>query len=78
MKFPNENISYRAFKNKWVGLPLYPPSVTVDFLHDQEATVYASWNGSAETVAWQVLAGPTPFNLSRLYTALLEPDLRQI
>ncbi|AWD66549.1 MULTISPECIES: arylsulfotransferase family protein [Priestia] len=64
MQYPNQNLSYRAFKNKWVGLPLYPPSITVDLLPDGEATVYASWNGSTETVAWQVLAGPTPFKLS--------------
>jgi hypothetical protein len=64
MQFPNQNLSYRAFKNKWVGLPLYPPSIAVDLLREDEATVYASWNGSTETVAWQVLAGPTPYNLS--------------
>ncbi|KJL06799.1 MULTISPECIES: hypothetical protein [Priestia] len=33
-------------------------------MHDGQATVYASWNGSTETVAWQVLAGPTPFKLA--------------
>lgn len=64
MRYPNQNLSYRAFKNKWVGLPLYPPSITVDLLHDGQATAYASWNGSTETVAWQLLAGPTPFKLS--------------
>ncbi|MNC76002.1 hypothetical protein D3C75_1276380 [compost metagenome] len=26
--------------------------------------VFASWNGSTETAAWQVLAGPTPYCLS--------------
>ncbi|WP_255285446.1 hypothetical protein [Priestia aryabhattai] len=33
-------------------------------MHDGQAIVYASWNGSTETVAWQVLAGPTPFKLA--------------
>ena len=62
MQFPNQNISYRAFKNKWVGLPLYPPSIAVK-LFCKAVIVYASWNGSTETVAWQVLAGPKPNRL---------------
>ncbi|MCM3640026.1 hypothetical protein [Priestia aryabhattai] len=33
-------------------------------MHDGQAIVYAPWNGSTETVAWQVLAGPTPFKLA--------------
>jgi hypothetical protein len=63
MQFPGENLSYRAFKNKWVGLPLYPPSIAVEPLYES-AVVYASWNGSTETAAWQVLAGPTCDSLS--------------
>lgn len=57
MKFPGQNISYRAFKNEWTGLPLDPPSIAVKPC-GKDAVVYASWNGSTETVAWQVLAGP--------------------
>lgn len=58
MQFPNQNLSYRAFKNKWVGLPFYPPSIAVNLCCKSEsAIVYASWNGSTETDAWQVLAG---------------------
>ncbi|VBB09582.1 arylsulfotransferase (asst) [Lucifera butyrica] len=64
MRFPNQNMSYRAFKNKWVGLPCYPPSIAVNQTCEDAAIVYASWNGSTETVAWQVLAGPWPNRLS--------------
>ncbi|MGG1661187.1 arylsulfotransferase family protein [Brevibacillus sp. NRS-1366] len=64
MQFPNQNLSYRAFKNEWVGLPLYPPSIAVNIVREDSAIVYASWNGSTETVSWQVLAGPTQKNLS--------------
>ncbi|MFZ5643227.1 MAG: arylsulfotransferase family protein [Bacillota bacterium] len=64
MQFPGENISYRAFKNIWVGFPLYPPSIAVNLFSKDAVIVYASWNGSTETVAWQVLAGPTPDRLS--------------
>lgn len=62
LQFPNQIISYRAFKNKWIGLPLYPPSIAAD-LYCNYGVVYASWNGSTETCAWQVLAGTTPNSL---------------
>lgn len=58
MQFPGENETYRAYKNKWVGLPLDPPRIAVSAAGEEVATVYASWNGSTETVAWRVLAGP--------------------
>jgi hypothetical protein len=61
MQFPNQNCSYRAYKNEWVGLPLDPPSIAIKNHHCEDKTkVYASWNGSTETVAWQVLAGSKP------------------
>lgn len=56
MQFPSQYMSYRAYKSEWTGLPLDPPSVAVELLSGA-ATVYASWNGSTETVAWRVLAG---------------------
>lgn len=68
MQFPGQNLSYRAFKDKWVGLPFYPPSIAVNPLCEDAAIVYASWNGSTETVAWKVLAGPAPNKLSEVGT----------
>ncbi|BCJ98999.1 arylsulfotransferase family protein [Anaerocolumna chitinilytica] len=59
VQFPNENMSYRAFKNKWIGLPLYSPSIAAVKTSDC-TEIYASWNGSTETAAWQVLSGPSP------------------
>jgi hypothetical protein len=29
IQFPDQNISYRAFKNNWVGLPFNSPSIAV-------------------------------------------------
>lgn len=52
----NNNFSYRAYKHKWIGKPFYPPSIGVTST-DGQTTVYASWNGSTETVFWVVLAG---------------------
>jgi Arylsulfotransferase (ASST). len=56
MRYPGQNISYRAFKNQWIGLPYYPPRIAIETFYEI-SFIYASWNGSTETVAWQVLAG---------------------
>lgn len=65
VKYPNKNMSYRAFKNKWIGFPLYPPSISV-IKTLQKVQIYASWNGSTETTAWQVLSGASPYCLSTI------------
>jgi hypothetical protein len=52
-QMPGKNYSYRAYHDNWVGTPYYPPSVVVISSNGQ-TTVYASWNGSTETRAWQV------------------------
>jgi len=62
-----EDISYRVFSQPWVGLPLTKPAAAVITANGQ-ATVYASWNGSTETVAWELLAGPTRASLSPVST----------
>ena len=62
MTMPNH--TYRAYKQKWVGLPLNPPSAAAIKLRGGGTMIYASWNGSTETVAWQVFAGPTPYTIS--------------
>jgi hypothetical protein len=64
---PGMHISYRAFRNTWVGLPSTRPAVAVRRVNGQRA-VYASWNGSTETVQWRLLAGPTPDSLSPVST----------
>jgi Arylsulfotransferase (ASST) len=51
-----QDVSYRAYTLPWVGLPLTKPGVAaVDA--SGRTTVYASWNGSTETHAWELLAG---------------------
>jgi Arylsulfotransferase (ASST) len=60
-----QDISYRAYSLPWVGLPLTRPAAAVTDANGQ-ATVYASWNGSTQTVAWELLAGPTRASLSRV------------
>jgi Arylsulfotransferase (ASST) len=58
-----QDISYRAFSLPWVGLPLTRPSVAA-VAANELTTVYTSWNGSTETRAWELLAGPNRASLS--------------
>ncbi len=63
-----QDISYRAFSYPWVGIPHLKPSVAAGVANGQ-TTVYASWNGSTETTAWELLAGPTRNSLKPVLTA---------
>ncbi|WP_416984461.1 arylsulfotransferase family protein [Streptomyces sp. T028] len=62
-QLPGSNISYRAFRNTWVGKPYYPPSAAAK-TENRHSVVHASWNGSTQTTAWRVLAGRNPDSLS--------------
>ncbi|WP_331743740.1 arylsulfotransferase family protein (plasmid) [Streptomyces sp. NBC_01136] len=62
-KLPGSDISYRAFRNQWIGTPYYPPSAAAR-ADGGGGVVYASWNGSTQTRAWRVLAGSDPRSLS--------------
>lgn len=55
-QMPSTNFTYRAYRNNWLGTPFYPPSIGIRSENDF-ITVYTSWNGSTETVQWQVYAG---------------------
>jgi EmrB/QacA subfamily drug resistance transporter len=61
--FPGSDLTYRATVEPWVGLPLYPP-VGAAVRAGGKATVYASWNGATQVVAWTILAGPGANRLS--------------
>lgn len=65
---PSTNYSYRAYRNDWVGMPFYPPSIAVRSVSGT-MTVYASWNGSTETVSWKVFAGSKAKRLSPVAVA---------
>ena len=67
VRMPGQNISYRAFRNTWLGLPLTRPAAA-ERMVSGSPTVYASWNGSTETAAWRLLAGPTARSLSAVST----------
>ncbi|HZE06529.1 MAG TPA: arylsulfotransferase family protein, partial [Solirubrobacteraceae bacterium] len=52
--FPTPDMSYRAYVQRWVGRPLYPPSGAAR-VQSGHTTVYASWNGATQVSAWRVL-----------------------
>jgi hypothetical protein len=60
---PGSDLSYRASLEPWVGLPLSPPAGAARTTRGK-TTVYASWNGATQVVAWRVLAGPSTSRLT--------------
>jgi Arylsulfotransferase (ASST) len=58
-----QDVTYRAYSLPWVGLPLTKPAAAAVDANGQ-TTVYASWNGSTQTTAWELLAGPNRASLS--------------
>jgi len=61
-RMPGRNISFRVYRNPWVGTPHYPPSAAAR-REGAHSVVYASWNGSTKTSGWRVLAGRRPYCL---------------
>lgn len=66
-EMPSTNFTYRAYKNSWIGMPYYSPSIAVQTISGQK-TVYASWNGSTETVQWQFFVGSKSSKLTLVAT----------
>lgn len=66
-QMPGDNITYRAYRHHWVGKPHYPPTIAAKLMSGR-ITLYASWNGSTQTAAWQVFAGHSRNHLSKIKT----------
>ncbi len=67
--FPASVQSYRAYRAPWHGQPFSAPAIAVTAHGGGALTVYASWNGATDVARWQLLAGPTRDQLSRLKSA---------
>ena len=67
-QMPGSNYTYRAYREDWVGMPYYPPSIAVQS-SDGQTTVYASWNGATEVKTWEVFGGNFPYILRPLKSA---------
>lgn len=55
-QMPSGNMSYRSYRQTWVGNPYYPPNLVVQ-TNSNQTIVYTSWNGATEVNSWQVYAG---------------------
>lgn len=60
--------SYRAYRDRWVGEPLTPPTAEAT-RSGSEVTVNAIWNGATQVRRWVVLAGTSPGSLQPVGSA---------
>ncbi len=67
-RFVDNNITYRAYRFPWNGTPATPPAVATT-RQGPKMTVYASWNGATNVVAWRVLGGSNAGALRPVATA---------
>jgi len=67
--FPKDVTSYRAFVAEFATAPTDKPAVAVGSGANGAHTVYVSWNGATEVVAWRAFAGATSSSLSAAGTA---------
>jgi Arylsulfotransferase (ASST) len=63
---PRGNKSYRAFRFPWRGYPTDRPACVAERASEEEARVYASWNGATEVASWEVLTGQRVEHLKSL------------
>jgi arylsulfotransferase ASST len=65
--WPNPNVNYRVYVQKWTGTPSFAPNGAVRTSHGK-ATVYASWDGATQVASWRVLAGKDANHLATVAT----------
>lgn len=58
-------LSYRGFKQHWVGCPKTKPDLVVES-SEGSITLYVSWNGATEVEAWEIYAGSSKQELKCL------------
>jgi len=61
-------LSYRAFKQPWVGCPRSKPDVVAESNANGTTSVYVSWNGATEVEAWEVFGGNSTNTMESLKT----------
>jgi hypothetical protein len=66
-RWPDPDVNYRVYVQKWRGTPYFPPSGAVRKAHGK-TTVYASWDGATQVAKWRVLAGKDAKHLGTIVT----------
>lgn len=64
---PGSTLSYRAFRQEWVGCPNSLPAVATAE-EDGQVAVYMSWNGATQVGGWNVYSGSNQSSLSLVTT----------
>jgi hypothetical protein len=65
IRFPDPDISYRAYRLPWSAVPPGRPSIAARPT-GSNTRVYVSWNGATNVVAYQILSGPSSRKLKPL------------
>lgn len=66
-QLPSGEDSYRVYRLPWAGQPSEPPALAATTIA-ATTTAYASWNGATTVTSWQLLAGPSPTQLTPVAT----------
>lgn len=64
VSFAPPDESYRAFRHPWTAQPTTHPSIAASATKAGGLAVYASWNGATNVARWQLIAGPSPSQLT--------------
>ncbi len=67
-RFVDDNLTYRAYRFRWNGMPATPPAVATS-RHGGKMTVYVSWNGATGVASWRVFGGSSATTLKPVATA---------
>jgi Arylsulfotransferase (ASST) len=68
-RFSGTDLTYRAFRQQWVGRPADPPTTAVRLEVDGSRTLLASWNGATEVARWQLRVGSSARTLRTVSAA---------
>jgi hypothetical protein len=68
VQMPSPDVTYRAYAFNWVGRPPLSFMRQVAKKSHGKTTVYVSWDGSTQVVAWRLLAGSSSKHLTRIST----------
>jgi hypothetical protein len=67
--FPDATASYRAYRQSWhASPPLSELRAVISRSSAGDDSMYVSWNGATDVVAWRLLSGQTPTSLSPVAT----------
>jgi hypothetical protein len=58
LTFAEPDVSYRAFRFPWEGVPTWPPTLAIK-TESQTTTLFFSWNGATNVASYQIYGGKT-------------------